>query len=221
MKEKKHNFTYKTTNNATGMYYLGRHSTDDIEDGYLGSGGEFKAALKKYGTINFSREILKHYDTLKDLIDGEAELITADKIKDQMCYNSVIGAMGGFESRHSVEARKKRSAKLKDKREIYKFSLNEEFICKFTSYREATKSVGRDHKKSKRILQAASHNNIVVKSAYGYKWSFERTLPDKSIDTSWKDRCAEAKTWRRDNGIRPIKLIHDNDQDTKEILIPA
>ena len=48
---------YKTTNKANGKYYIGQHQTEDLEDGYLGSGKHLKAAIKKYGK-SFVKEIL-------------------------------------------------------------------------------------------------------------------------------------------------------------------
>lgn len=34
---KKYNYVYKTTNSINGRFYYGVHSTDDLNDGYLGS----------------------------------------------------------------------------------------------------------------------------------------------------------------------------------------
>ena len=48
-KEKKYHFIYKTTNLLTGRYYIGMHSTDNLEDGYLGSGKRLRHSVNKYG----------------------------------------------------------------------------------------------------------------------------------------------------------------------------
>lgn len=37
---------YKTTNVITGEYYIGKHVTRDLSDGYLGSGTIFKRAVE-------------------------------------------------------------------------------------------------------------------------------------------------------------------------------
>jgi hypothetical protein len=37
---------YKITNLLNNKYYIGVHSTDDLNDGYLGSGRQIKEAIK-------------------------------------------------------------------------------------------------------------------------------------------------------------------------------
>ena len=49
----KYSFIYKTTNLINGKIYIGQHTTDNINDRYLGSGVYFLRAVKKYGKKNF------------------------------------------------------------------------------------------------------------------------------------------------------------------------
>ena len=49
---------YRTTNLVNQKYYIGKHITDDINDGYLGSGTILNTAINKYGKNNFKKEIL-------------------------------------------------------------------------------------------------------------------------------------------------------------------
>lgn len=59
---KKFHFIYKTTNLVNGLIYVGHHSTDKIDDGYLGSGKYLNKAIEQFGKNNFKREILEFCD---------------------------------------------------------------------------------------------------------------------------------------------------------------
>ena len=50
---RKYNYVYITTNLINKNFYIGKHSTDNLNDGYLGSGKCLLAAIKKYGKENF------------------------------------------------------------------------------------------------------------------------------------------------------------------------
>lgn len=89
--ESKYNFVYKTTNNINGKIYIGVHKTDNIDDGYIGSGSILKRAIKKYGKENFKREILKHFEKYHDALLYEAELVTEEFIKEVTNYNLKTG----------------------------------------------------------------------------------------------------------------------------------
>lgn len=60
-------FIYKTTH-KNGKYYIGRHSTDNINDGYIGSGRWPRTIKNKQNVI---REILEFADSLEELIEKE------------------------------------------------------------------------------------------------------------------------------------------------------
>lgn len=110
---KKFNYTYKTTNLLTQEYYLGKHSTDNLEDGYLGSGNRLRSCFKKYGKENFKLEILEFFNSIEELNEAEFKLITEDIIKEKLCLNLAPGGQGGNVHPWSLESRKKISEKLK------------------------------------------------------------------------------------------------------------
>lgn len=90
-KEKKFHIIYKTTNVLTGKYYIGLHSTDNLEDGYLGSGRKLKYSLNKYGKENHKREILEFCSSRKELIKREQEIVNLDELADKNCINIKLG----------------------------------------------------------------------------------------------------------------------------------
>ena len=54
-----HHYIYKITCNVTGKYYIGMHSTSNLEDSYFGSGTVLWRSIKKYGRNTHIKEILE------------------------------------------------------------------------------------------------------------------------------------------------------------------
>ena len=107
-------FIYKTTNKINGKYYIGMHKTDDLEDGYLGSGTYFRRALEKYGKENFEREILEYCNSDEEMHNAEARYITEDVVNDKSSYNLKLGGLGGWDyaNKNLTDVKRKRISKL-------------------------------------------------------------------------------------------------------------
>lgn len=75
-------FIYKTTH-KNGKYYIGRHSTDNINDGYIGSGIWPRSIKNKQNVI---REILEFVDSLEHLIQKE-EIYLNEHFGKPNCMN--------------------------------------------------------------------------------------------------------------------------------------
>ena len=88
---KQFHYFYKITNLLTQQFYYGIHSTDNINDNYMGSGTRLRIAYQKYGIENFTKEILKFFDTRKECADYEASVVTEQLINDKNCYNIIKG----------------------------------------------------------------------------------------------------------------------------------
>ncbi len=95
-KEHCYHYLYKTTNMINGKYYVGMHSTSNLEDGYLGSGKRLRYAINKYGKENFNKEVLQFFKSREELIKGEIEMVNETLINDQLCMNLKPGGRGGF-----------------------------------------------------------------------------------------------------------------------------
>ena len=94
VKSSKYHYFYKITNLLNEHFYYGIHSTDNLDDGYMGSGKRLHYAYKKYGMQNFKKEILKFFDTCSDAYEYEAEMVTEELVKNPDCYNVQLGGKG-------------------------------------------------------------------------------------------------------------------------------
>lgn len=92
---KMYHFIYKTTNLINGKIYIGAHSTDNINDSYLGSGVLLHRAIKKYGRENFQREIIHFCENSEELYQLEREIVNEEFIVRDDVYNVTLGGGGG------------------------------------------------------------------------------------------------------------------------------
>lgn len=93
-KSKKYHYIYKTTCSLTKRFYYGMHSTDNLDDNYLGSGTELIKSIKRYGKEYHIKEILEYLDNRKELKKREAALINEEVKKDPLCMNLAKGGGG-------------------------------------------------------------------------------------------------------------------------------
>lgn len=84
-------YFYKITNKINNHYYYGVHSTNNLDDNYMGSGHRLQIAIRKYGIENFSKEILKFFATIDEAYEYEAEVVNESLITDDNCYNLALG----------------------------------------------------------------------------------------------------------------------------------
>ena len=103
---------YKTTNKLNGMFYIGKHQTENPNDEYYGSGLHLMRAIAKYGKENFQKEVLFIFDNEQRMNEKERELVNEDLVNDPQCYNMMIGGEGGdtwshVGRKHSEETKRK------------------------------------------------------------------------------------------------------------------
>ena len=109
MKEKQFNYVYLTTNLINGKQYVGDHSTNNLNDHYLGSGIYFDKAILKYGKENFSKQILEQFNTKECSFDAQEKYINEYNTLIPNGYN--ISPKGGskYQGSCSEETKKKLS----------------------------------------------------------------------------------------------------------------
>lgn len=93
--QRKYHYIYKIIRDD-GRYYIGMHSTDDLDDGYFGSGNKITRSIKKHGLGRHRKEILEYLPSRSELKVREKELITEELRADPMCMNIAPGGGGGF-----------------------------------------------------------------------------------------------------------------------------
>ena len=140
-----YHFTYQTTNLINGKYYIGVHSTDNLEDGYIGSGKFLKKAIKKYGKSFFNFTILCFFDTAKEAYDEE-EFLLHDIWKLNENYNARNGGLGGYTGgigwKQTDEVKKKLSDSRKGKNNPNHKGVWITPLGEFDSSRSAAKAHG-------------------------------------------------------------------------------
>jgi hypothetical protein len=182
-KQKKYHFIYKTTCNVTKRFYIGMHSTDNLDDGYLGSGTRLWYSINKYGKEKHVCKPIEFFNNRKKLKKRESEIVNEGLLKDPLCMNISLGGEGGF---HNETHRKKFLEKSKKTRWGSKHNNNIlRELWKNEEWSKAIKNkiseklkgntvwVGRKHsEKSKRKIGLA--NSITQKgernSQYGTCW---------------------------------------------------
>ena len=106
---KQYNYIYLITNQVNNKIYVGKHHTDNLDDGYMGSGKLIKKAIQKYGIENFTKEYLAFCDTEEKLNWFEKFYIKKYKARESG-YNLTDGGDGMIGYKHTDEYKKHMSA---------------------------------------------------------------------------------------------------------------
>lgn len=117
---------YKITNKVNGKMYIGQHITDNIDDGYMGSGILIQKAVKKYGKDAFTKEWLEFSENADDLNYLERSYVDKEWLASPDTYNLAYGGnQGNFHNgmlgkHQSAEAKRKMSlSKIGKKNPMY------------------------------------------------------------------------------------------------------
>jgi len=93
--KRKYHYIYKITRlDESGKYYIGMHSTENLNDGYFGSGSLLSKSIKKHGKGKHAKEILEFLPTREALKHREKELINSEMLGDKRCMNLKLGGEG-------------------------------------------------------------------------------------------------------------------------------
>ena len=93
----KYHYFYRIINKNTNQYYFGIHSTNNLNDNYMGSGTFLKKEYREHGKENFIKEILKFFDDRKTLLEYEKKIVNEDILSDPLCLNIAKGGVTSSE----------------------------------------------------------------------------------------------------------------------------
>jgi hypothetical protein len=205
-KEKKYHFIYKTTNLKNGKFYVGMHSTHNLNDGYLGSGLRLRRSVRRNGPENFKIEYLEFFDNRIELTNREKQLVNEDLLKDPMCMNIRPGGSGGWTSeqqkQNAIKSNQKQKWLMENDKEwasnrLEQLKKNGSNV--FTKLWEAGKLkpldwTGKKHKEEskKKIGEANSvKQKGEANSQFGTRWitngsENKKIKKEQPIPTGWK-----------------------------------
>ena len=92
---KKYYIIYKITNLINNYIYIGAHSTDNINDNYMGSSKHLKKDFIKFDKSNFIKEILFIFNNKEDMLNKEKELVNREFCFRDDTYNRIVGGSSG------------------------------------------------------------------------------------------------------------------------------
>lgn len=107
--KRKYHYIYRITR-FDGKYYIGLHSTDNLNDGYFGSGARLWRSINKHGIECHTKEILEFLPNRQSLREREAELVNDECLRDPFCLNLVKGGGYGWEFANSNPSEAKQRA---------------------------------------------------------------------------------------------------------------
>ena len=185
-KQKKYHFIYKTTCLITGKFYVGMHSADNIEDGYLGSGKILGYSICRHGRENHVREILEFCSSREELKQREKEMVNEELLSQPLNINLKYGGEGGGKF-YSVEHQRKCSiagGKAMGKIAAQRLHSDPEIHRKIIETRKRNGSLftlgmlGKNHTieaKKKMSIRVSGHKN----SQFGTCWVTDGMKPIK------------------------------------------
>jgi group I intron endonuclease len=147
--------------------YVGYHATNNPNDKYLGSGKLIRSAIKKYGSKNFSKEILEIINENCSWEEREIFWIKEKNTKYPNGYNLTDGGEGGSGKLVS-DISKKRMSITRNQRKIAVGENNGMYGVKHTE--ESRKNMSKTKKKNKcGIGKSNSHFDSTIYKFYNLK----------------------------------------------------
>lgn len=150
---------YMLTNKVNGKRYIGQHGTNNLDDGYMGTGILIRKEIRKYGKENFEKEILCFCKDRYDASDKEREYIARYGTYEDG-YNLAKGGEGALGVRQTPEQRKASSERLKKYyRDHPEFQL---YLAEMARQRTGKKNSFFGHKLTKEHIELLTRTRVAA-----------------------------------------------------------
>ena len=189
-------YVYCIENLINGKVYVGKHSTSNLDDEYMGSGTLLNRAIKKHGVENFRKHILETFQTSEEALEFEKQLVTEELVADDNTYNLTVGGFGSWS--HATKEQLSEWGKRAIGNLLEKVWSNSDFrqrhserISKRNKQYHATGKfhhvdwTGRHHSEETRQRMRISHANIDISGTknpmYGRAWIHNDVLKQSRL----------------------------------------
>lgn len=200
-------YVYETECLVNGKRYIGVHSTEDREDGYIGSGIYFGRAVKKHGRENFVSKILSEHPSRQEADDEEARLVDSDLVRSGKYYNLRTGGRSKWS--HGEESRRKMSETrielMKDPDYGGRKGLSAQW--------EKMKNPGKDHPHFGTKRSEETREKIRQKALGRVSGMKGKTMSEES-----RKKMSDAKRKAMEKGFDPSKNFPRNKREDPKVL---
>jgi len=161
---------YKIINKIDGKIYIGKHQTENLDDGYMGSGTVLRRAQKKHGIENFVKEIIHIFDNEEDMNAAEKYIVTEEFVLREDTYNICVGGQGGFSyiNRSGLNGIRGKNHTEDSKKKIAR-ALTGKPHPKKSRY-GVRSFLGKPHTEETKAKMRQSKNKGIDNSQYGTMW---------------------------------------------------
>jgi hypothetical protein len=173
------------------------HSTEKLDDGYLGSGKVLKRSIKKHGRLNHVIARLEFFTERSLLKVREKEIINEDLIKNPLCMNIKLGGEGGGVKgvTRTIETKMKMSASWR----IYPRVIDPEKL--------RIAQLGKKHsEKTKQKMSALRLGKKLPPLSEDHKSKLSEARRKRIISQETKDKTSKTN---KERNVRPPKLTEE------------
>jgi len=180
---------YKTTNLKTGKIYIGVHTTDIEDDGYMGSSKILKEDIKELGIENFKREIIKYCDSVEEALTEERNIVNDEFIRNTFTYNRTRGGRGGWfklNPKLTCTVKDKDGNKFRVSRTDPRF-LSGELVGTTKGHVLSEEHKQQISKLHKGKINSEETKRLMSESAKGRKWMYKDNLVSRVIESNFEN----------------------------------